>query len=101
MTTGKEPAMELRSAFGDLTKMIEQFKLPGVDTSEFAAARRKDIEALVQAIHAAYQGVQALANKQAEMLNRAMQDLQAALKRAVGGVGDPGRQGELSRKACE
>jgi phasin family protein len=103
MATKKEAAMDMTSAFGDLTKMIEQFKLPGVDTAEIVAARRKDIDALVQAHQATYEGMQALANKQADMLKQAMQDIQAAVKSAAGGVGvgDPGKQGELARKAYE
>lgn len=103
MATKKESAMDMTNAFGDLSKMIEQFKLPGIDTAEIVAARRKDIDALVQANQAAYEGMQALASKQAEMLKEAMQDIQAAVKGAAGGVGvgDPGKQGELARKAYE
>jgi phasin family protein len=103
MATKNEAAMGLPNAFGDLTKMVEQFKLPGVDTAEIVAARREDIDALVQANQAAYQGMQALANKQADMLKQAMQDIQAAVKGASGGVGvgDPAKQGELARKAYE
>ena len=103
MATKNEPAMDMTNAFGDLTKMIEQFKLPGVDTAEIVAARRKDVEALVQANQVAYEGMQALANKQAEMLKTAMQDIQSAVKGAAAGVGvgDPGKQGELARKAYE
>jgi phasin family protein len=95
--------MDLSAAFGDLTKMFEQFKLPGVDTAEIEAARRKDVEALVQANKAAFEGMQALAKKQADMLRQAMEDIQAAVKGAAGGVGvgDPGKQGELARKAYE
>jgi phasin family protein len=101
MATKNQPAMDMSNAFGDLTKMLEQFKLPGVDTAEIEAARRKDIDALVQTNQAAYEGMQALANKQAEMLKQAMQDIQAAVKGAAGGVGDPDKQGELARKAYE
>jgi phasin family protein len=103
MSTNKAPAMDLSNAFGDLSKMFEQFKLPGVDTAEIEAARRKDVEALVQANQAAYEGMQALAKKQADMLRQAMEDIQAAVKGAAGGagVGDPGKQGELARKAYE
>jgi phasin family protein len=100
MATNKAPAMDLSNAFGDLTKMFEQFKLPGVDTAEIEAARRKDVEALVQANQAAYEGMQALASKQADMLKQAMEDIQAAVKGAASG-GDPGKQGELARKAYE
>jgi phasin family protein len=101
MATNKAPAMDLSNAFGDLTKMFEQFKLPGVDTAEIEAARRKDVEALVQANQAAYEGMQALAKKQADMLKQAMEDIQAAVKGAAGSVGDPAKQGELARKAYE
>lgn len=87
--------------FGDLTKMIEQFKVPGIDMSSIVDARRKDIEALVQANKAAYEAMQALARKQTEMLTQAMQGIQEAAKGAAGGVGlaDPAKQAELARKA--
>ena len=101
MSTNKVPAMDLSNAFGDLTKMFEQFKLPGVDTAEIEAARRKDVEALVQANQAAYEGMQALAKKQADMLKQAMEDIQTAVKGAASGGGDHGKQGELARKAYE
>ena len=103
MATKNQPAMDKSNAFGDLTKMLDQFKLPGVDTKEIVEARRKDIDALVQANQAIYEGMQALANKQGELLKEAMEDIQSAMKGAAGGVGvgDPGKQGELARKACE
>jgi phasin family protein len=95
--------MDMSNAFGDLTKMLEQFKLPGVDTQEIVEARRKDIDALAQANQAAYEGMQALANKQSELLKTAMADIQSAVKAAAsgGGARDPGKQGELARKAYE
>jgi phasin family protein len=103
MTTKNEPAMDTSSAFGDLTRMLEQFKLPGIDTKEIVEARRKDVEALVQANQAIYEGMQALANKQGELLKSAMEDIQSAMTGAASGVGvgDPGKQGELARKAYE
>ena len=88
--------------FGDVTKMIEQFKVPGVDMSAIMEARRKDIEALVQANKAAYESMQAMAHKQTEMLTQAMQDIQAAVKEAAstkGGLPDPKKQAELARDA--
>jgi phasin family protein len=103
MATKREPAMDMSNALGDLTKMLEQFKLPGVDTKEIMEARRKDIDALVQANQAIYDGMQALANKQGELLKKSMEDIQSAMKSAAAGVGlgDPGKQSELARKACE
>ncbi len=102
MATKMESAMDMSTAFGDLTKVLEQFKLPGIDTNEIVEARRKDVDALVQANQAIYEGMQALANKQGELLKKSMEDIQAAMKGAAsGGVGDPGKQGELARKAYE
>jgi phasin family protein len=103
MATKKAPAMDMSNALGDLTKMLEQFKLPGVDTKEIVEARRKDIDALVQANQAIYEGMQALANKQGELLKKAMEDIQSGMKNAATGVGggDRSKQGELARKAYE
>ncbi len=103
MATKNQPAMDMTHALGDITKMLEQFKLPGVDTKEIVEARRKDIDALVQANRAIYEGMQALANKQGELLKKSMEDIQSAMKGAAGGVGvgDPAKQGELARKAYD
>ena len=103
MATKNTNPLDMSNAFGDLTKMLEQFKVPGLDTKEIVDARRKDIDALVQANQAIYDGMQAMANKQGELLKAAMEDIQSAVKGATSGVGagDPGKQGELARKAYE
>ena len=85
--------------FGDLTKLLEQFKVPGVDMSSLMDARRKDIEALVQANKAVYEGMQALALRQADMLKQAIQGIQDAARSATTAVGDPVKQAELARNA--
>lgn len=86
--------------FGDMKKMLEQFKMPGIDMTAIVEARRKDIEAVVEANKAAYEAMQALARKQTEMLTEAMQGIQ---KTATSGAGfmDPSKQTELVRKAYE
>jgi phasin family protein len=71
MTTPPNP-------FADFSKMLEQFKLPGVDMTTIIEARRKDIEALTEANKLAYEGLQALVQKQTEIFNKTMQELQAA-----------------------
>ena len=103
MAARKEDTMDMTNVLGDMTKMLEQFKLPGVDTKEIVEARRKDIDALVQANQAVYEGMQALAKKQTEMLKEAMEGIQSAVKSASAGTGagDPIKQGELARKAYE
>jgi phasin family protein len=85
--------------FGDVTKIIEQFKVPGIDMAAIAEARRKDIQALVDANKAAYEGMQALSRKQADMLAQTLQGIQEVAGGA--GFGDPSKQTELVRKAFE
>lgn len=46
--------------FMDVSHLLEQFKVPGVDVSAILEARRKDIEALVTANRQAYEGMQLL-----------------------------------------
>ncbi len=84
--------------FAELGKMYEQFQVPGLDLTAIADARRKDVEALVQANKAVYDGMQALANKQAEMFRQAMTDIQGAVGTAST---NPAAQTELARKAYE
>ena len=63
--------------FGEFTKMLEQFKLPGFDVPAIMEARRKDVEALVTANQTALQGMQSLGQKQAEMLRTTLGELQS------------------------
>jgi phasin family protein len=77
---------EQSNPFADLTKLVEQFKVPGVDPAAIIEAGRKDMEALVAANKAAYEGLQAFGRKQGEMLRDALQKIQAA---AQSGAGKP------------
>ncbi|CAG4894415.1 phasin family protein [Paraburkholderia gardini] len=73
--------------FGEFTKMLEQFKLPGFDVPAIMEARRKDVEALVAANQTAFQGMQSLAQKQGEMLRTTLGELQALA--SAGGAASP------------
>jgi phasin family protein len=86
--------------FADFVRIIDRFKIPGVDFSALAESGRKDMEALVEANKAAYQGLQALARKQAEMLTEAMNGIQEAARRGAGTT--PGaRASDLAREAYQ
>ena len=90
--------------FGDLTTMLEQFKVPGVDMSSFIDARRKDVEALVEANKAAYEAMLALARTQTDMLTQAMQGIQESAKGLTGGkvgVPDATKRAEGARDAWQ
>jgi phasin family protein len=74
--------------FGEYTKLITQFKLPGVDIASVLEARRKDIEALAEANMTALAGVQQLGQKQMDIVRSATAELQSLVTR----LGTPGSQ---------
>jgi len=87
-------------SFPDINKLMEQFKVPGIDVNKIVEAQRKDIEALTAANQAAYDGVQELAKRQAEILQETMAEWQAAMTRlGSGGTPNPAMQAELAQKA--
>jgi len=94
MATGNNP-------FGDMTKMFEQFKMPGIDMTAILEARRKEVDAMVEANKAAYESIQAMARKQAEIMTQAMKGMQEAAQAAISGGADPAKQTEIVRKAFE
>ena len=55
----------------DMQKLGEQFAVPGVDAKVLVEAQRKNIETLTAANRAAYEGAQAIAQRQAEILREA------------------------------
>ena len=57
-TTGETP-------FFDFTKLMSQFRLPGVDFAALVDRERKNIEALAEANRIAFEGWQSLVRRQA------------------------------------
>lgn len=70
--------------FPDVTKLLEQLKVPGIDMQAIIDARRKDVEALTQANQMAYESMQALARREAEILQQTMSEWQAAMTAMAG-----------------
>jgi phasin family protein len=90
--------------FEDVTKLFQQFKVPGVDMEAIAESRQKDMHALVDANKAAQEAMQALVRKQTEVLTQAMEEIQGSAKAlAAGGdvASDPAKQTELVRDAYQ
>ena len=85
--------------FGDFTKMLEQFKLPGFDVPAIMEARRKDVEALVQANQTALQGMQSLAQKQADMLRTTLGELQSLTGQLSSGGAPSPKAAELIQQS--
>ncbi len=88
----------------DLSKMLGDVKIPGFDMEAIMAAQRKNIEALTAANQAAVQGMQAIAQRQAEILSQAMSEV-SSMAQQLAGAGNPQemttKQAELVRKAFE
>ncbi|MEI6986961.1 MAG: TIGR01841 family phasin [Rhodospirillaceae bacterium] len=57
----------------DITKMLADFKVPGVNLEPMVAAQRKNIEALTQANNLVVAGIQAVMKHQAEIFQVSME----------------------------
>lgn len=79
----------------DFTKMLGQYKLPGVDFSAMVEREKRNIEALTMANKIAFEGWRALAVRQSEILQETMKHTiaQAQKEGAVRNAGDLARQG--------
>jgi phasin family protein len=88
--------------FGEYTKLITQFKLPGVDIAAILESRRKDIEALAEANMTALAGVQQLGQKQVDIVRSTMTELQSLVARLrTPGSESPVATGEGVQKALQ
>lgn len=88
----------------DPAKMMADLKLPGVDMQQVAASQRKNIEALAAANQAAMQGMQAVAQRQAEIFKQTMEQAGQAMRdmMAAGGPEDKAaRQAEIAKAAFQ
>jgi phasin family protein len=70
VAVGETPAL-------DFTKLMSQFRLPGVDFAALVDRERKNIEALANANRIAFEGWQRLVRRQAEMLQETMKKVVA------------------------
>jgi phasin family protein len=87
--------------FGDFSKLIEQFKLPGIDLNAILEARRKDIEALAAANRTALEGIQSLSQKQAEILRTTMDQLQLLVKHMASGSATSANTSEVVQQTMQ
>jgi hypothetical protein len=100
----KATTPDFTNPFGNLDELLKQFKVPGVDVSAIIESRRKDMDAVIAANQATAAAMQQVAKKQTEILTQALQAAQnnaLQLAKGVGGVIDPMKQAELTRKAYE
>ena len=97
----KQPASLLEF---DVTKIVEELKIPGLDIESLVTSQRKNIEALTQANKLAFEGVQAVFKRQAEIIRQTLEESASVAQELV----EPGnpqdkaiRQTELAKDAFE
>jgi phasin family protein len=86
----------------DPSKLMGDFKVPGVDMEKVVASQRRNVEALTAANQLAIEGMQAIAKRQAEIYRQMMEETAEAM-RGVMAAGSPedkaARQTELTKEA--
>ena len=89
----------------DVTKLLGDLKLPGVDVQTLMETQRKNIEAVVEANKSAVESMQAIAKRQVEMLTESMNTVAGASQRIAANAGNPqemtSKQAELATEALE
>lgn len=84
--------------FARVTRMMQEFTVPGLDMASVIESRRKDMNALVAANEAAYEAMQSLMRKQTEIVTEAIQGIQESATALIAGganAADPARQTAL------
>ena len=66
--------------FADFTKLTEQFKVPAVDTEALLDSQRKNIEAFSAANRIAFEGAQAVTQRQVEIVRQVMEESAEVVK---------------------
>lgn len=88
----------------DYTASLGQFKAPGFDVDALVESQRKNVEALTAANRQAFEGVKAIAERQRDILQQAMQEAMSVAS-DVATSGSPqeaaGKQAEIFQKAME
>lgn len=86
----------------DPSKLMRDFKMPGVDVESVVASQRRNLEALTAANQLALEGMQAVAKRQNEILRQMMDEASQAMKDVMA-AGSPedkaARQTDLVKEA--
>jgi phasin family protein len=88
----------------DLTKLLGDFKVPGIDFEAIVASQRKNIEAVTTANQLAVEGLQAVLRRQAEIIRQSIEEA-SSLVGDFTAVGAPeekaAKQAELVKSTFE
>jgi phasin family protein len=64
----------------DVSKILGEFKLPGVDMETIVATQRKNIDALTKANQLAMEGFQTVARRQVEIIRSGIEEASAMMR---------------------
>ena len=88
----------------EFSNALKQYKLSGVDLDSLVASQKKNLEALTSANRVAFEGLQAVAKRQAEILQETMNEASRAVDQ-LSKTGSPpeiaAKQAELTKNAFE
>lgn len=88
----------------DFKRYADQFQVPGLDSKALVEAQRKNIEAMSQANRVAFEGIQAVAQRQGEIFRQTM-DEAAKTMQDVSAVNSPeeraAKQADIAKHAFE
>ncbi len=88
----------------DFGKFAGQFKFPGVDTAALIESQQRNFEAIAQANQVAFAGVQAILQRQAEILSKTLDETAKAVQ-AFSKTGKPediwAKQADLVKETYE
>jgi phasin family protein len=86
------------------SKLMKDYKLPGVDMDAVVANQRKNVEAVASANRVALEGMQAVVKRQVEILQETMNEASKAFD-SIAKAGSPpeaaAKQAELAKNAYE
>ena len=89
----------------EMTKMLGQYKLPGVDMDSLVASQKKNVEAVVAANRTAVEGMQSVMRRQAEILQETMAEMSKAFQSLGKSAGSPqefvAAQADIAKKVFE
>ena len=88
----------------DVSKMLGDMKLPMVDMDAIMASQRKNIEALTNANKLAFEGIQAVARRQADVMRQMIEEISGMVSELMSASSPEERvtkQADLAKAAYE
>ena len=88
----------------DMKKYMQNFQVPGMDSNPLMEMQKKNLEAITNANRVAFEGAQAVVQRQGEIMRQAMQEASDAMQQ-VNGAGSTedrvAKQTEIAKQAFE